>query len=298
MQRKILVITALIILGCSSCKKEGELRGSVFIVSKGAENYKLGLVLVSAIPEDRMQQFIENKKSYIRTQYNNLKTYQDSYKNTFDIAQKNYDDAKKSFDVISSEKSALSIREQELNSNSNPYIISDDEVASEYGTSQQQTEKVKQRKLQQQLQAVKQQIAKYEPLIEDARNKLNAAEKQLSDLKSQALINQQKISNLFSEGALYEDVPESSVKTVTDADGKFILKLPTSGKFAIAAHSDRRVFDSTERYYWLIWTSLNGQDSKQIMLSNQNMIGQDSDDSVFNLKELLPNYAEINKTAL
>lgn len=67
--------------------------------------------------------------------------------------------------------------------------------------------------------------------------------------------------------------------SITDADGKFALKLSKAGKYAIAAKSTRRVFDKTEEYYWLFWIVVNG-DPKSIMLSNNNLTDSGSTDSL------------------
>lgn len=61
-----------------------------------------------------------------------------------------------------------------------------------------------------------------------------------------------------------------------------------SAIYVIAAKAQRRVFDSTEEYYWLIWVSLDGQESKQVMLTNKNLMGDDSPDCVFKVKDLIP----------
>lgn len=288
MKSKLLIFIALFVLICSNCKREGELQGTVFIVTKGAENYKLGLVKVSAIPEDKIQQFVNNKKSAITAQYNSLKAFQGASKGNFSKAQKYYDDAKKVFDSITEEKSKLDSVERDLNSKFSPSSLEVDEYLKEFETPEDRVERAKQRQIQKQLQSVKQHIAKYEPILEDARRKKDFAEKQFSDLKSQETANQQKVLALLNEEALFEGVPEGDIKAVTDADGKFSLKLPNSGKYALIAHSQRRVFDSTEEYYWIVWASLDGQNSKQIMLTNQNVLGEDSEDSVFKTKDLIP----------
>lgn len=56
-----LIIFCLFLISCT--KKEVELKGDVFIVTQGAENYKMGLVKVIAFPEETIKQYIESKKS-------------------------------------------------------------------------------------------------------------------------------------------------------------------------------------------------------------------------------------------
>jgi len=57
MRKKLLLIVSAILLATcvlSACKKESELQGSVFIVTQGAENYKLGLVKITSMPESEI----------------------------------------------------------------------------------------------------------------------------------------------------------------------------------------------------------------------------------------------------
>ena len=60
-------------------------------------------------------------------------------------------------------------------------------------------------------------------------------------------------------------------KTETDADGKFVIQVPQSGRFVIAAQAKRSVGDDTEHYYWLQPVSLNGQQQLTQNLSNNNL---------------------------
>jgi len=68
--------------------------------------------------------------------------------------------------------------------------------------------------------------------------------------------------------------------TITDADGKFSVKIPRSGRFAVFATTERMVGDKTEHYRWLVWASLDGQDSKTILLSNHNQINTSNPDCI------------------
>src|SRR5687767_14591878 len=60
-------------LASVSCRRETEVRGSVFIVTRAADNQKLGLVVVSAIPADRIERFVEEKKARVRAQLERLR---------------------------------------------------------------------------------------------------------------------------------------------------------------------------------------------------------------------------------
>jgi len=71
-------------------------------------------------------------------------------------------------------------------------------------------------------------------------------------------------------------MPKAIGTANTDGDGKFIMKLPRSGKFAIVAHASRQVFSSREEYYWIVWTSLDAEASNNVTFSNKNLLlGED-----------------------
>jgi hypothetical protein len=99
-------------------------------------------------------------------------------------------------------------------------------------------------------------------VLDEIRPKLDSAELAISYARSAA--------------PWFEGMPKAIITASTDGDGKFSMKLPRSGKFAIVAHASRQVFSSKEEYYWIVWTSLDGEASKNVMLSNKNLLlGED-----------------------
>ena len=56
----------------------GDLNGQVFVVTKGADNIKLGLVEVSVIPEQTMLDYIEAKKLLIDLEKNSISSELDT----------------------------------------------------------------------------------------------------------------------------------------------------------------------------------------------------------------------------
>ena len=86
---------------------------------------------------------------------------------------------------------------------------------------------------------------------------------------------------------LFKGVPLDGVKAVTNSEGQFSMKLRANRKYVIAAKAQRRVFDSTEQYYWLVWVSVDGVQGRPLMLTNNNLMGEDSPDAVFKPKELI-----------
>ena len=78
----------------------------------------------------------------------------------------------------------------------------------------------------------------------------------------------------------FTQLPHGVATATTDADGKFTLKLPKAGRYVFAARAERKVVDKTEKYYWLVWASVYGNESKTVTLSNNNLADSDSPDSL------------------
>jgi hypothetical protein len=76
----------------------------------------------------------------------------------------------------------------------------------------------------------------------------------------------------YYSGAFYFGFLQSPVQTAeTDADGKFVIEVPQTGTFVIAAEARRSVGDYTERYYWLQPVSLGGKREHTQNLTNNNL---------------------------
>jgi hypothetical protein len=72
-------------------------------------------------------------------------------------------------------------------------------------------------------------------------------------------------------GAFYFAYLQLPIQTAeTDADGKFAIEVPKTGRFVIAAQAKRSVGNYTERYYWLQPVSLESGQRIQ-NLSNNNL---------------------------
>lgn len=78
----------------------------------------------------------------------------------------------------------------------------------------------------------------------------------------------------------FDGLPNGVVTAKTNADGKFTLKLKRGQKYALAAYGQRKIGDLTEKYYWLIWVSLDGKGARNIMLSNDNFMDVNPQDAV------------------
>ncbi len=76
-------------------------------------------------------------------------------------------------------------------------------------------------------------------------------------------------------GLIVSSIPKNAISAVTNADGKFSLRLPQSGKYAIFAKGQRRVGDKDEKYFWLEFVEPKTE-TQSLMLSNKNLFDIDT----------------------
>jgi guanyl-specific ribonuclease Sa len=101
-----------------------------------------------------------------------------------------------------------------------------------------------------------------------------------------AIAELEKQARRWNSGALYfASLPSPAASVKTDADGKFSIPLDRMAKVVLAANATRRLPNKTENYYWLVTVSLDGQPSKRIFLSNDNLATSDSKDSLVHVAE-------------
>ncbi len=79
------------------------------------------------------------------------------------------------------------------------------------------------------------------------------------------------------------NLPSPSDVAKSDADGKFSFNVLQNGKYILAARGQRKIGDKTECYFWLVKVGLEGKPSKQIFLSNDNLITANCMDSIITL---------------
>jgi hypothetical protein len=84
------------------------------------------------------------------------------------------------------------------------------------------------------------------------------------------------------EDYLQDLSPVPTDKAITDADGRFSFTYPRNKPFAVFASAQRRVAGLTEKYYWLINAPTTGE-RPEIFLNNNNLIFVDPD-GFFKLK--------------
>ncbi len=120
----------------------------------------------------------------------------------------------------------------------------------------------------------------YESAMNEAAKKAELADKEEERVSKARGDNAKWTSPEFYQDGLRG----CEVVSKTNSDGKFSLKLKQE-KYALAAKSDRRVFNETEVYYWLIWVSPESV-GNPLMLSNDNLM---TAESPMNIVTLPPN---------
>lgn len=61
-------------------------------------------------------------------------------------------------------------------------------------------------------------------------------------------------------------------KTQTDADGRFSLAVPRSGRFMLAAQSARKLLNTTETYFWLVKVPDSAKQGTPVLLCNSSLL--------------------------
>jgi len=257
---KIKIIIALVatagILGLAGCKpKATTVSGQVFIVTKGAENFKLGAVEILLVEKSQVTDFLQKKQPTIESE---MASKQEELKK---IEQGHVPDV-----LLKNAAYAKALSE-------------DDELQKQFDF---------------QLARMNQAVKDYSnnPDHADAVSSEAEAKCKVILLKKQSALDQMIAAKsaimtsleLYPTPADYfEDFsPVIIQKTLSDADGNFSLNYPRNKMFAIFAHAQRMVLDKTETYYWLVDAPTNA-DTAQIFLSNNNLVVVDPD-GYFKLK--------------
>lgn len=86
----------------------------------------------------------------------------------------------------------------------------------------------------------------------------------------------------------YTESDSAIASTKTNADGKFKLKLPASQRYVLCALGQRQMFgvDEPETYYWIVDVEFDGALEKEILLSNHNELLRNGSESPVKLVKL------------
>lgn len=215
---------AFLMVACGS--KEGQLNGEVFIVTKGGQNVRLGLVEVRLIPEKEIKTFVESKQAKAKEEMEKLQPQ------------------------IAEAKSAVETAERD----------------------EKEAKRIKDWRFQESLAAIAK--GNYKEASDRERVASDAYYKRMGETlqKRRAYYTLVQRHVYFASGKYYfEGLPGGAASARTDADGKVTLTLSKKDRYALAAHGTRNIGNTTEEYYWLLWVSLEGKESKRLLVSNDTL---------------------------
>jgi len=215
------VLTLLVYFGCGSSEKD--LTGEVFIVTKGGQSIKLGLVEVGVFTDTVIVPFVQNKIKMAKVEVRRLEPTRESL-------EKQCNQLKKERDYH--------------------YQRSLDNIFSDT----------------------------YEQRYLRSQERLDKKSEEYRQIANEYLS--------YFKGSFYvSDLPRPIQSIKTNSDGKFSFRL-RSGRYALAGSANRKVGDSTEEYFWLIWVNISDDPLTKVMLSNDNLFETYCNDCVFRTKDL------------
>jgi hypothetical protein len=126
-----------------------------------------------------------------------------------------------------------------------------------------------------------QNVAEANSLIQKLKDIVDLAEAErkgnLEGVERRFVIAQAILENSpTAEDYLRDFSPVPTQKAITDADGRFSFTYPCNKPFAVFATAQRRVTGLTEKYYWLI-NAPTTEERPEVFLSNNNLIFVDPD---------------------
>ena len=83
----------------------------------------------------------------------------------------------------------------------------------------------------------------------------------------------EKVESYRRGSFLLDKLPQSSSSDKTDSDGQYELTVEADMPHYIVAQAERSVGDEKEQYYWMVKTTVEGGETKEINLSNNNLGG-------------------------
>lgn len=298
-------------------------KGQVFIVTRSAENIKLGLVDVLLLDEQDVTSFMQSKKSAVEAEISlraeklrkaegELLAVQQAiagFRKTNEVFQPAFLENKVQVSSLKREivDLAMGPTERIMTLTKKSEALFQQSLASRNQSSKEIADQLlKALKFGEEFDKETEAISRLKkaniPVLESKRARLAEIERQIAGIAENADKKMIEFTNRFvSVSKICEDakiavarfpslefylsapLPAPRVKSVTDADGKFEIKLPRKGKFAVFAQASRRVGVETERYAWFFWLPTVNEEMP-LMLSNNNLVFTDFPGNVLPVK--------------
>jgi hypothetical protein len=287
-------IAILLIVFLAGCKpKQTALTGQIFIVTRGAENIKLGGVEILLIEKSQAVDFLQRQTTVIQSEMNSRQQALAKAEEALQKAQTEFNSflisghppTNSDFIKISAQVDEA-IRQHAVFEKQFQYVDAQMSQATAQGNWGDRADALYEKE-KDILNQEKESQAEAESLmvkLEDvvALHKAEETNK-FETAKSYVEIARAKLdSSPSAEDYLADFSPLVIQKTISDADGKFSITYLPTNRFAIFATAQRAVLDGTEKYYWLVDAPTSAE-PVQFFLSNQNLIFVDPD-GYFKLK--------------
>lgn len=234
-----------------ACKRETQVYGDVFIVTKGRQNVKLALVDVAFITEAQMTSHAASKVAA-------AKAYFLEKQGSVSELQAQADEAEAAKDAAWAKYTEKSQQLQAMSRGAADYPRAT---------------------------AL---IRFYDKVVQPI-SMLHTSAQKLALEKRLALLSAQLDAYRLTQGpALFADLPPAAAAATTDADGKFTVTLKP-GRYGVVARSTRFVGgdkdEGNEEYFWFVWLTLDGEREKRVMLSNDNQLDTNCSECIFKESE-------------
>jgi len=234
-----------------SKRRDVEIDGAIFIVTKGAENMKLGLVEVSLFEGQEAGQRLEQVRKLLSEKATELRKQAEPLLESIQRLKPLYEAVKREY-ILQSE--SVDRAKKDL-------IRADvDQAKKKLRTIATQTK------------------ARWEELDDVISRYLGI------------YYEFPKLKDSYHDLCFFAlDRPLKRVKS--DADGKFKIRVPREGTYVLAARASREIGQSTEHYIWIVRLVPEAlSETPQIFLSNDNLLAVETRDSTVKQLEIALEY--------
>lgn len=288
-------------------RKSKEIDIQAFIVTKGGENIKLGLVTVEAIPRQEVEGAIEvaiqerEKKiaeleskvealaepiADSEAKLNEIKSRLEAAREQLKQAEQNYEDTGEFVDALDSLGEVSEEKRDAFYSMTNQIEKLFDSDFSEKGLDYKiQTWRNDNFKANTQLARIAQSHSVNAKSIKTAKEQIDKLEveyssskhhDELTSLNRKGIKYRTEIGKLASLYYIYGSLPTATVSSKTDADGKCRLSLPSSEEWILAAEAKRSAAGTEEKYFWIVEAPNGEQSPTSFYLSNDNLLNSNN----------------------
>jgi hypothetical protein len=235
--------------------EKGTLSGQIFVATNGRENIKLGAQRIALFPYDGVHTLLEGLHEFAAAKADRLQidiSAAEEEEEQAKLAEKEAESAAEQAKAAVEQADRMVRRNQELYRRG--IGLSDGltaiSAAREAGV------------------MARRDLDAAREVQNRARNATNMARARIDSLSEEQ-------GYYYSDSFWFSQLQSPILIAETDAEGKFELQLPRTGRWVIAAHGERMTRNRIEYYYWLQPVSLDGQYKRVQNLNNNNLLRRD-----------------------